>query len=285
MKNLIVTISIKLNDLTDDAITVGLLAFNEQVAFYDFSYEKLKSAKPLLDNNSMYYLENALIEMGKAFQIEGVKNELDFKGELLNEKYISYLSKYSNGILKISEPKGLATLLDKHTFGKLFRSFVGTNPVKNTVNVSNSLRRGMINILKHEVFERIDTLYPIDPTIINGIYARHRLDFIGVNGSPFAGLAVDFNKEEGEVGKTILTFRNIAKGLAEKANKNGMSSGRYEVYFNEPESMENKRLLDIVMKDKSKGFEMIGFDKIDSVIKRLEGGGFKKFSSSKLALI
>ncbi len=285
MKNLVVPISIKLNTLTGDTITIGLLAFNERDTFYNFSYEKLKLAKPFLDNSSMNYLVLALKGMGESFLKDGAKNELAFGSKVLNEKYMDYLSKYSKGLLKIGEPKGFAIPLDEHSFLKAFKSFVGADPGKKSVKAISSLRREMTNFLKKEAFEKIDTLYNINPSIIPGIYAPHKLDFVGINGSPYAGLAVDFTKEEGEVDKTILTFRNIANGLSARASKFGLSSGRYELYFNVPDSKENKKLLDMVRKDKSKGFDMVEFEKTDRIIKRLESGDFRKFSESKLARV
>ncbi len=139
-------------------------------------------------------------------------------------------------------------------------------------------------ILKNDAFESVDILYSMNPNIISGIYAPHKLDFVGVNGSPYAGLAVDFTKDEAEVDKTILTFRSIANGLDERAIGFGMNPGKYELYFNDPESKENKNLLDMVRKDKSKGFEMVGFDKIDRTFKKIESGDYIKFSESRLAL-
>ncbi|WP_304517749.1 hypothetical protein, partial [Cecembia rubra] len=60
MKNVLVPISVRLDNFTEDSITVALLAFNDQVRFYDFSLEKLKIARSILDDNSMVYLEGAL---------------------------------------------------------------------------------------------------------------------------------------------------------------------------------------------------------------------------------
>ncbi|MGY6523485.1 MAG: hypothetical protein ACXIUD_17270 [Mongoliitalea sp.] len=283
MKNLVVPISIKLNSLTGDVITIGLLAFNERDTFFNFSYEKLKMAKHFLDNSSMTYIEHALIGMGESFLKDTDRDGLAFARTVLNEKYIDYLSKYSRGLLKIGEPKGFALPLDEDTFLKAFKSFVGADPGKKSVNAPFSMRREMTNFLKKEAFEKIDTLYTINPSIIPGIYAPHKLDFIGINGSPYAGLAVDFTKEEGEVDKTILTFRYIANGLAVRASKFGMGLGKYELYFNIPESKENKRLLDMARKDNTKGFEMIEFEKTDRIIKYIESNDFRKFSESELA--
>ena len=48
--------------------------------------------------------------------------------------------------------------------------------------------------------------------------------------------------------------------MSARASKYGLGSGRYELYFNVPESKENKKLLDMVRKDKSKGFDMVEFE-------------------------
>jgi hypothetical protein len=285
MKNVLIPISVRLNHFTDDTVTVGLLAFNESVRFYDFSYDKLGIAKSILDRNSGSYLENALKSMKAIFLEENNKNEIAFPNKILSEKYIDYLSKYSNGIVKIGEPKGFALDLNEESFLKAFKAFVGSVPGKISPHVPSSLRNEMRNLLKNEAFNKVDVLYNIKPSIISGIYASHKLDFIGINGSPYAGLAVDFTKDESEVDKTILTFRSIAIGLASKAKDHGMKSGKYDLYFNEPDSKENKKLLDMVRKDSAKGFELVDFSRMDLTIKKIRSGDYGKFSESKLAIV
>lgn len=284
MKNVLVPISVRLDNFTEDSITVALLAFNDQVRFYDFSLEKLKIARSILDDNSMVYLEGALKSLKNSFVEESKKKELTFTDNLFSEKYIDYLSKYSRGLIRIGEPKGFAMELNETSFHKAFKSFVGADLGKMSPKADASLRSNMKEVLKNEAFKKVDVLYSVKPSLISGIYAAHKVDFIGVNGSPYAGLAVDFTKDEAEVDKIILTFRSIANGIKEKAKAIGMNEGKYEVYFNDPESSENKKLLDMVRKDRLKGFEMVEFGKVNTVIRNLEKGNYIKFSESKLAV-
>jgi len=284
MKNVLVPISVRLNNLTDDLITVGLLAFNENSSFYDFSYEKLKIVKSFLDKNSIDFLDDALKSMSTTFLKEAKINEIAYLDKILNEKYIDYLSKYSNGIVKFGEPKGFATELNNESYLKAFRSFVGAEPGKIISKGISSLRYVMNEILKNDAFKNVDVKYSIKPSMVSGIYAPHKLDFIGINGSPYAGLAVDFTKDVSEIDKNIVTFRAIALGLASRTKDYDMSPGKYELYFNEPASKENIKLLDRVRKDKHKGFELLEFDKIDRTIIKIENGTYRKFSESEFAL-
>ena len=280
MNNLVVPISVRFNTLTEDSITIGLLAFNGRNAYFDFSSEKLKMAKSFLDKNSLSYLEGALTSMGRSF-LNNNGGIVDKK--LLDEKYLKYLSNYSNGILKIGKPKGFALDLNEETFSNAFRAIVGSELGTKSKKVPTSLRNEMRSFLKNDAFKSVNVLYSINPILIPGIYAPHKLDFVGVNGSPYAGLAVDFTKDEVDVDKSILTFSNIAKGLAKRANEFGMKKGRYELFFNDPDTKENKKILDMVRKDDSKGFEMVEFEKITSVLNKLENGDYRKFSESELA--
>lgn len=284
MKNVLVPISVRLDNFTEDTITVALLAFNEQVKFYEFSLEKLKIARSILGENSMVYLEGALKSLKNSFVEESKKKELTFTDNLFSEKYIDYLSKYSRGLIRIGEPKGFAMELNEASFHRAFKSFVGADLGKTSPKADASLRSNMREVLKNEAFKKVDVLYSVKPSLISGIYASHKVDFIGVNGSPYAGLAVDFTKDEAEVDKTILTFRSIANGIKEKAKVIGMSEGKYELNFNDPESIDNKKLLDRVRKDSAKGFDMVEFGKVNIVIKNLERGNYFKFSESKLAV-
>jgi len=202
---------------------------------------------------------------------------------LVSTNYLDYLNKYSKGLIMFGEPRGFAIDLDKSTFHKAFKSFVGAEPGK-TTPIRDSLRNKMKAVLKDDAFKKVDIFYNIGPSLVPGVYASHKLDFIGINGEPYAGFAVDLTKDDVEVDKTILTFRSIVNRIAERAEKFNRSRGTYELYFNDPISQENKNLLDKVRKDKSKGFTLLEFDKIDTVIHRLNKGNYRKFSASELAV-
>ena len=208
---------------------------------------------------------------------------IDLFDKLVSEKYLDYLTKYSKGLIKFGEPQGFAMELDKVTFYKAFKGLVGAEPGK-TIAVKDSLRNKMKVVLKDDAFKKVDVFYTVGPSIAPGIYTSHKMDFIGINGAPYAGLAIDLTKDDVEVDKTILTFRSIVNGISERAEKFNRSRGTYELYFNDPVSLANKNLLDKVRKDKSKGFTLLEFDKMDTVIQRLNKGNYSKFSASELAV-
>ena len=48
MNNVLVPLFVRLNHLTADSVTVGLLAFNDHSKFFDYSFEKMKMANSFL---------------------------------------------------------------------------------------------------------------------------------------------------------------------------------------------------------------------------------------------
>ncbi|MBK7667317.1 MAG: hypothetical protein IPJ32_08205 [Sphingobacteriaceae bacterium] len=54
--------------------------------------------------------------------------------------------------------------------------------------------------------------------------------------------------------------------------------GKYEVYFNEPVEKEQKKILDNVMKDKSKPFTLKEIENLENVIRTLQNNNYRRFS-------
>jgi len=283
MKNYLVPIFVRPNSLIDDQITVGLFAFNEVDSFYDYSIDKLKMVNAFLDNNTKAYLEKALEGFKLSLLEPSEPGKLAFESSLRSEKYFSYLSKYSKGLIKFGEPKGFAMVLNEDNFYKAFKHFVGAIEMKPSKTV-NTFRREFRSLLKDEVFKAVDVDYMLSPDIAPEIYAPHKVDFIGVNGSPFMGIGIDFNKSPDEVDKSILTFRMMVNGIKIRSKKFKKGEGIYEAYFNDPESKPNKELLDKIRKDSNRGFDLVEIDKFDTVINKIKRGNYIKFSESELVL-
>ncbi|WP_143960164.1 hypothetical protein [Litoribacter populi] len=284
MKNFLVPISVRPNSMTDDHVTVGMLAFNETDSYYDYSYDKLKLVGPFLDENSRKYLEKSLETFRTSLIPDFTPDKLELDRPILNENYLDYLTKYSKGLIRFESPKGFAIELNEETFNKAFKHFVGAEPGRSTKPVT-SFRKEINGLLKNEAFKAVDVNYTIHPDIAPEIYAPHKVDFIGVNGSPFAGVGIDFTKSPEEVDKSILTFRIMVRGIESLAAKFNKGLGVYEAYFNDPETTKNKELLDKIRKDKSKGFELVEIERFDKTISRIKNGNYKKFSKSELISI
>jgi len=283
MKNYLVPISVRPNSLIEDQITVGMFAFNGVDSFYDYSADKLKLVNAFLDDNTKEYLETALEGFKNSLLAPSDHSKLAFESSLLSENYLSYLSKYSKGLIKFGEPKGFAMILNEDNFYKAFRHFVGADAMK-SIKAVKTFRREFKSLLKDEVFNSIDVDYMINPEIAPEIYAPHKVDFIGVNGSPIMGIGIDFNKTPDEVDKSILTFRMMVRGIKFRAKVFKKGEGIYEAYFNDPESKKNKELLDKIRKDSDRGFELVEIHKFDRAINKIKNGNYGKFSESELVL-
>src|SRR5665213_1663211 len=92
-----------------EKISVGLLLIGDKDVFFEYSKNKLNSAKTLLSENAHLMLKDALknIEVTvSAQQSANKKYELNFKKKSpLSESYIQYLSRYNNNILGFTSPK------------------------------------------------------------------------------------------------------------------------------------------------------------------------------------
>lgn len=271
--NSISVLYIKTSSHTEEKISVGLFACGLNKKYFSYSKEKIKIANSIIESNLIPLIGSTLQNIEREINIFN-KSPLKFNEFGLNESSFNYLSTYSKGILNFEVLKPISIDITDETFDQLFKLLIDSSPEKNNV-ISFSKR--FSNKLKHKAFDKIDRKFEITTEIL-GTYAAHKVDFIGKNGSLLVGTAMDFNSRPETVDRGILEFKAITNSLMSFSNKNKLPKGTFNIYCNEPESLEGKKFFDKVYADKNKTFSLLTLEKIDDVISQIENGNYIKFS-------
>lgn len=282
MKNTLIPVCIRPNILSDDKITVGMFGISDNSLHFAYSEDKVKKAGSFLDKWSSDYLINFFKELNSSLELKNRRNgSHELFESYMDEKYFNYLSTYSKGLIHFGSPKAFSAELTKEAFDKAFTHFVGIRSL-DLPEKKKTFRKIFDSFLTRESFKKVDTKYTLDPRLITGIFAPHKIDFIGVNGSPYAGIGVDFTNSPADVDKILITFNLISDGLKSLSKSKDLGEGVYEVYFNEPLGSENRTILDEVRKNNTLNFKMVEIDKIGKAMEKIDSGHYIKFSESVL---
>lgn len=272
--NLISILYIRTNNHTDEKISVGMFAVGNDRRFFSYSLRKIKLSNEIIDAN----LERTIVNSLKRIKAEidaFNKAPIKFKDFGFNDASFTYLNNYSKGILSFEKLKPVSIEINDATYLKLFNLMIDS-PEDKTNIISFSKKVSLK--LKNKAFDKIDTKYSLSAEIIRS-YAPHKVDFIGKNGSLLVGQSVDFNGRPETVDKSLMEFKTISNSLIEYSKLKGFKkAGDYNIYFSTPDSSEGKKLLDRVIKDKNRLFNMFELGEIDTVINNLESGSYIKFS-------
>lgn len=273
--NFTAEIYIKTNEHTDEKVCIGLFAISPERKFFDYSTKKIKLAFGLMDHEALKNIEVTLKRYKNGINSNNKISIPEFD-DYLNFERFTYLNNYSKGVLSFRKPKPLDCELNKETFEKLFRLFVGEFDKVKRKEIS---ARSIFNKeLKSDEFNKIDINYRLKPDTITTIYTAHKIDFIGKNGVLIAGNFIDFKSKPETIEKALIEFDRISLGLNLFSNKRGLEKGKYKAYFNDPEDNEAKKVLDRAKKDSNKSYELVSLDKIKDIKNLLNEGSFIKFS-------
>lgn len=117
-----------------EKITIGLLLMDDHHVFFEYSKNKLNSARTLVTENAYLSLKDALKNIGATVDLQLNANktyELDFeKKSPLTNSYIEYLSRYNNNILAFTIPKEIELEVNSSIFSNLYKKFIDNAAVK-----------------------------------------------------------------------------------------------------------------------------------------------------------
>lgn len=286
MKSFISIIYLQTNSVSGEKIAVGLLAVSEDEVFFHVSEQKIKLASKLSNADVLKHAEisfalisNKVNETNK----ENKSQSLLKNDSLFTKEYISYLNKYSKGLMQFDMPKSYAGAIDKKVFKTLFEQFIGTweekiSTAKKPPTIQNILKKK----LGKPVFkQKVDVDYTLQPQKIKGLLLPQDITLISKNGNILAAQAIDFNNSEEVITKHAYELEVIVNCLQKLGEENisKKHKGSYYLLFNKPaKNSAQEKLLNEIKKTKSglMNIEEAGF--LDELEKKLQEENYNKFS-------
>ncbi len=286
MKSLISIVYLQTNTVSGEKIAVGLLAISENEVFFQVSDQKLKLAGKLSNTDVLKHAEisfglisNKVNENNK----EHKSHTLLKNHSVFTKEYISYLNKYSKGLMQFDTPKSFAGTIDKKMFKQLFEQFIAvweekTEHTKKHIQFHTVIKKQ----LNKPVFkQKVDIDYTLHPQKVKGLLLPQDITLISKNGSILAAQAVDFTTSEEVIAKHTYELEVIIHCLEKLGQQNIKKNhkGSYYLLFNKPvKNSPQEKLLNDIKKTKAgiMNIEEAGY--IEELEGKLEKDAYSKFS-------
>lgn len=286
MKSLLSIIYLHTNSVSGEKIAVGLLAVSEQELFFQVSEHKLKLAAKLSSTELLKHAEisfalisNKVAETNK----ENSSHKLIKNDSLFTKEYISYLNKYSKGIMQFDMPKMYAGNIDKKIFKALFQQFIGLWEEKQQLEKKQVHFHTVIKKqLNKPVFkEKADVDYTLNPKKIEGLLKPQDISLISKNGNILAAQAIDFTVSEEVITKHTYELEVIIHCL-EKLGQSAIGKkhhGSYYLLFNKPvKNSAQEKLLNDIKKTKAGIMNIEESGYLEELENKIQKDTYNKFS-------
>lgn len=286
MKSLISIVYLQTNTVSGEKIAVGLLAISENEVFFQVSEQKLKLAGKLSNADVLKHAEisfslisNKVNENNK----EHKSHKLLKNDSVFTKEYISYLNKYSKGLIQFDTPKSFAGTMDKKMFKTLFEQFIAVweekpENAKKAIQFHSIIKKQ----LNKPVFkQKVDINYTLQPEKVKGLLLPQDITLISKNGNILAAQAIDFTTSEEVITKHTYEMEVIINCL-EKLGKQSIKNyhkGSYYLLFNKPvKNSPQEKLLNDIKKTKAgiMNIEEAGY--LSELEGKLEKDEYSKFS-------
>lgn len=239
MKTIYSILSITLNTALEERISIGMLMSNGTENMFKFSSEKLLAIKSLLSSEKYNLVKNYLKSLeSDIHNISSEKiNSISQKNvEWAQFGYLSYLTKYASNLVQFSEPKIIDIDFTQNNFKRLFEKYIFTY----SYDVEESISHMIVEKVKKNLYPKIDTRVNLDITLdssnFENLFAPIEVNFLGINGVPVAGQAIDFSKKHYFLENDVTRFVALTKVIELAENKRG----QFYVLGREPENSDIK---------------------------------------------
>lgn len=226
--------------MSDENLSIGMIVSDRNGFKWKFSKYKKQIAKSLveIDNSLIDFLER---EIEKKLRDENLllkqsKEQLFDIDNLLTSEYFKYLSNYSNGILKFSNPKYIAKDISEREFIKLYSLFVDNKEDMKVVNPNAQFEKAFYNRVNTNLIEkvkdRVHTNVKFDSKTIPAIMS-FEMDCIGLNGAFIGAKALPFTQVKETLIKNVNTYISVIAQLSISHQKN-LKDNQFFLIADEP---------------------------------------------------
>jgi len=274
--------------MSGDSLTIGIILSTSSGLKVKFSKLKKQLSKSIIssDNSIIDFVEKQILSKVKEHNkfISDNKKGLFEHPSLLDSEYFSYLSKYSNGLLKFTAPSIIADNVDDIKFEKLFSLFVDSSlnfeedkkPIKKIEKMFfDKVEAKLISRVKN----RVHIHQNIDSKIVPSLFKPFQIDCIGLNGVLVGAKALPFTQSKETLHKSINTYISVIAQLSSKFNKS-LDSNNFFLIADQPNKKTQEYKLWKQLFSDEKLLKVISSDESDQVAEFIEDNNASTFLSS-----
>jgi hypothetical protein len=129
MKTFYSILSVIINSVSGEKISIGLLLSDGNRSLFDFSENRLSLLNSLVDKETKKFVKQylksieSIIKKIDVNQDQLTIHEETGKNLIINEPYISYLSVYNQNVISFSKPVSIDVRIEEKIFSKLFEIY------------------------------------------------------------------------------------------------------------------------------------------------------------------
>lgn len=256
---------IQLRAFINEKVSIGLLLSDGNKIHFDYSKEKLKSLKGIVDSkyeSATYTLKNIKNEIDKL----SIRPADDIRHMLYSKNSINENLKYSTNLIYFYRPERIDLDVNIENYNKLFKKFVYFNNKEQSVNYFQNEVQNYKNMVKNSVNIDFNNYSLIDTNFdeVTSIFPSN-VDSIGRNDRYMIGQAINFESRFDRVRDNYHTLNSLVESL----NKNTTCF----VIGNEPpkDQINSHNIWKLIFENKLFDLTPIGeIDKIKEYIKEHE---------------
>lgn len=255
MKTFYSILSVVINSVSGEKISVGLLLSDGNRSLFDYSENRLSLLNSLVDKEIKKFIRHYLKSIESVLSKIDINQEqltiLDEQGKnlIVNEPYISYLSVYNQNVISFSKPVSIDVAVEENIFTSLFAKFIDSETkIKSQV-------KNHIQLIKSDFYPKVTDYYSIEkeitPNSSNKLMLPASVDLLGKNEKYVVGQFFDLEKHLYYIKNDYFDYKQV--GNAVKAGQkfvvctepDKLKYPQQHYFWNELRKMKNHSFVDI----------------------------------------
>jgi hypothetical protein len=227
MKTFYSILSVIINSVSGEKISIGLLLSDGNRSLFAFSENRLSLLSSLVDKETKKFVRQYLKSIESIIKkIDVNQDQLTIleetgKNLIINEPYISYLSIYNQNVISFSKPVSIDVKIEEKIFSKLFSRFIDDD-----TNVKTHIKSN-IQLIKTNFYPRVKDYFSFEKELTPENHKRLILpvsiDLLGKNDNFVIGQFFDLEKNIYHI-KTDYFDYNQVSGIIKTGRKFVISS-------------------------------------------------------------
>jgi len=201
-----------------ERIIIGLLLIGQNKPYFSVSKNKLNIVKALIAKPLFHFLQDTIQQISDAVEKENDYKQLLFPSEEVDhkfsEKYLEYLSRYSNNLVNVSAPVRLDMEINESVFNTLFCKYVDQLGAAPKEKVIRSVEK-----IKESFYPQVTKYYNTDKNIskkeLPELPMTVNVDLIGKNEKPVYAQIIDFERPVYNIRQDISVIQSLHSAYGE----------------------------------------------------------------------
>ncbi len=224
-------------------LSIGLLLYDGEKLWLQFSNERRSVARQLLqDKHHLIDFLTKQIQLNVTETnrlLDATRTQLFDLQHLISSEKFTYLSNYSNGVIRFSAPVFLNDTVDESKFHKLFKLFIDTSERETAVSLGkvsyqNVVQQKLISKVENIVHTNLD----LTPAILPAIYYNFHIDCLGKNGSLVGAKFIAFDASYRTIDKELSHYFSLIS-LLDKQEEREDDKDCFYILGEEPKEIES----------------------------------------------